>query len=119
MERGDEVAIHFSGDSITQWQRALNNVSNLYGDESVPTPADGINVVVNGPGVRFLLRSSPEAERVGRLAEAGVNVAACGNSLSRFDHEEGNLVPGVEVVPAGVAELVRLQRGACSYLKLP
>jgi len=118
MDRED-IAIHVSADGITDWQQALNNVSNLYGDESVPTPADRINVVVNGPGVRFLLRTSPEAERVARLTEAGVRVKACGNSLSRFGHDESELVAGIEVVPAAVAELVRLQQESSSYLNLP
>ncbi len=118
MEPSD-IAIQVSADGITDWQRALNNVSNLYSDESVPTPPERISVVVNGPGVRFLLRTGPEAERVRRLVEAGVGVKACANSLSRFGHEEAALVDGVEVVQAGVAELVRLQQGTSSYLKLP
>jgi intracellular sulfur oxidation DsrE/DsrF family protein len=53
------------------------------------------------------------------MAEAGVDITACSNSLDRFGYSAANLAPGVTTVPAGVTELVRAQQRGDTYLKLP
>lgn len=108
-----------STDDISDWQMALRNLVNLVNDDSVETPPELIEVVVNGPGVRFLLETSPEAAKVTRMAEAGVELAACTNSLDRFGHAPEALATGVSAVRSGVAEVVRAQQQADTYLKLP
>ncbi len=110
---------HVTTDDRTGWERALRNLRNLADDGSVPTPAGRLVMVVNGPAVRFLLAAAPDAAAVTRATEAGVTVVACENSLSRLGHEPADLADGVETVPSGVAEAVRLQQGGENYLKLP
>ena len=113
------ILVHVSSDDIGDWQMALRNLANLVNDDSVETPPQLMEVVVNGPGVRFLLESSPEATKVTRMAEAGVEIAACANSLDRFDHATQDLAAGVGTVRSGVAEVVRVQQRGDTYLKLP
>lgn len=50
---------------------------------------------------------------------AGVELAACTNSLDRFGHAPEALATGVSAVRSGVAEVVRAQQQADTYLKLP
>ncbi len=57
--------------------------------------------------------------KVTRMAEAGVELAACTNSLDRFGHATAALATGVSAVRSGVAEVVRAQQQADTYLKLP
>jgi intracellular sulfur oxidation DsrE/DsrF family protein len=113
------VVIHFTSGRTGDWHTALRNVSNLYGDDSVAIAPELMDVVVNGEAVRFLLSTSPEAARITRMAEAGIHIKACANSLNRFGYASENLAEGVETVPSGVAEAVRLQQGGTAYLKLP
>jgi intracellular sulfur oxidation DsrE/DsrF family protein len=113
------ILIHISSDDIGDWQTALRNLANLVNDDSVETPPELMEVVVNGPGVRFLLADSPEAAKVARMAEAGVDIVACTNSLDRFGHATPDLAQGVGTVRAGVAEVVRAQQRDDIYLKLP
>ncbi|MFC6756049.1 MULTISPECIES: DsrE family protein [Haloarcula] len=119
MSNQRSILVHVSTDDIGEWQMALRNLANLVNDDSVETPPELMEVVVNGPGVRFLLESSPEADKVTRMAEAGVEIAACANSLDRFDHAAHDLAAGVGTVRSGVAEVVRVQQRGDTYLKLP
>lgn len=119
MSTKQSIVIHISSQSADDWQMALRNLVNLVNDDSVSTPPELIQVVVNGQAVRFLLSSGPESEKVTRMAEAGVEITACSNSLDRFGYAAVGLAAGVGTVPSGVAAAVRAQQGGSAYLKLP
>lgn len=79
-----------------------------------------VALVANGVGVKLLTTDSTEAETVKSLAERGVAFKACHNSMNRLDYAKADLLPGVEVVPAGVGELTKLQaRDGFAYIKTP
>ena len=113
------IVVHITTDEVSGWEMALRNLQNLVRDESVSTPPSQMQVVINGPGVRFLLASAPDAFKVRKMVDAGVTVCACSNSLSNFGHDREDLTEGVTVVQSGVAEVVRVQQGGINYLKLP
>lgn len=113
------VVVHITTGEATGWERALRNLRNLVTDESVPTPTDRMQVVVNGPAVGFLVESGPAASKLRGVLDAGVTVSACANSLERFGHDPAALLEGVTVVESGIAEAVRTQQHGSSYLKLP
>jgi hypothetical protein len=113
------VAVHYSSGDLENWQQAINNVSNLFQDDSVPTGDGDLSLVVNGYAIRFLTENALDATRVHGMVRAGVRVVACGNSMERFEVVEENLVEGIEIVESGAAELVRLQAGGAAYLKVP
>ncbi|RXK49319.1 DsrE family protein [Halorientalis pallida] len=119
MDSGSEMVIHITSGETGDWRMALRNLVNLVQDETVSTPPGLMKVVVNGPAVRFLLTTAPEADKIERMADAGVEISACGNSLERFDHTAESLADGVTTVPSGVAEVTRAQKRGATYLKLP
>jgi intracellular sulfur oxidation DsrE/DsrF family protein len=119
MSTQQSIVVHISTGSAGDWRMALRNLVNLVNDDSVPTPPAAIQVVVNGRAVRYLLSSSPESEKVTRMAESGVDITACSNSLDRFGYAAVDLAGGVGTVPSGVAAVVRAQQGGSAYLKLP
>jgi len=119
MSTQNGIVIHITSGERDDWEMALRNILNLARDESLPTPADTLRVVVNGEAVTFLLETAPGASEVVEMTEAGVRVGACSNSLDRFGHDPETLVDGVATVPSGVAEVVHLQRKGHAYLKLP
>lgn len=97
---------------------ALTNAANIrkhYGATRVD-----VEMVVNGPAVR-LLRNEPGPLRE-RIAAAipAIRISACANTIRAIAEEEGAppvLIPGVEIVPAGVVRLIELQRAGWAYIK--
>lgn len=107
------VVFHINEDSLEKQRGALSNLANLRAD----MPDVAVEVVALGKGIGFVLAEGPLAEEVAGLVPAGVRVAACRNTLKAMDIDDIGLIPGVTIVPAGVAEIVRRQQEGYSYYK--
>jgi intracellular sulfur oxidation DsrE/DsrF family protein len=89
--------------------RAVNNVmynvaniQKFYGMDNVR-----LAVVAWGAGVRALLKEeSPVADRVQSLQAYDVEFVACGNTLDAMGKPWDQVLPGVQVVRAGIPEVV-------------
>lgn len=106
----------FHVDEIERWGLLLTNVANLL----VAAEGDTIEVkvVANAVAVRQYVRSEGEhVEAMAQLARKGVLFVACNNALRSQNIDPSALLDFVEVVPAGVMELVRLQHQGYAYLK--
>jgi intracellular sulfur oxidation DsrE/DsrF family protein len=103
-----------SADSEIQ-QRAVSNVGNLLSDDSMDVT--DVALVANGPGIDLLLADSNQRGGVESLAERGVALEACGNTLRGRGLSADDLLDGVERVSSGVGELVRLQDQGYAYLR--
>ncbi|WP_158058349.1 DsrE family protein [Halorussus halophilus] len=110
------VVLHFSGEKGQQ-NHAVSNVQNLLADETTDT--DAVALVANGPGVSLLTSDSDQPKEVEQLAEKGVSLLACQNSLDAKGMTEDDLLSGAETVPAGVGELTKLQAEGYGYIKIP
>ncbi len=93
----------------------LNNITNFY--NALPDEAFRVVLVANGPAVRLFERRAPAAERLAGLMAKGLSVRLCRNALTAFSVDEGSLQEGLDIVPAGIAELVRLQKEGFAYIK--
>lgn len=104
-----KIVLQLTSDDVPHVNNVLTNAVNLqkfYGQDLVK-----VAVVAFGPGVRpFLREGSPVAERVASLNEFSVDFIACGNTLDTIGKTKADLLPGVDVVTAGVAEIVERQR---------
>jgi len=116
MSTQQSIVVHISGQDSRDWEMAVRDLVN---DDSVETPPESMQVVVNGHAVCCLFATSPENERVTQMAEERVTIAACGNSLERFGYSSADLASGVTTIPSGVAEVARAQQRGDTYLKLP
>ncbi|USZ73967.1 DsrE family protein [Halorussus vallis] len=110
------VVLHFSGERGEQ-DHAVSNVENLLADDS--TAVESSALVANGDGVALLTTDSTDPERVEALAENGVSLLACRNSLDSRGVDESDLLDGIETVPTGVGELAKLQADGYAYVKIP
>ncbi|WP_246983879.1 DsrE family protein [Halorientalis marina] len=119
MSTSQSIVIHVTSGESADFETALRNLVNLVQEESVSTPPEKMQVVVNGRAVRFLLATAPEAAKITQMADAGVGIGACANSLDRFGHDSQDLAEGVTTIPSGVAEVARAQQHGATYLKLP
>lgn len=115
-----QTVFHVSSGDPDEQRHALRNVVNLLADDSVSTPDDDVTLVANGDAVRlFVSATTPAAETVADLHEAGVDLFACGNALRRLDAADADLLAGVQRVPSGVGTLASLQEAGFGYLKVP
>ncbi|WP_207597803.1 DsrE family protein [Arthrobacter sp. D5-1] len=78
----------------------------------------GIEVVIQGPGVKLLAKSSPATEAITNAGELDVGILACGNSMRSAGMEDIDLAPGVGTVPAAIAHLAWRQWDGWAYVRL-
>lgn len=92
----------------------LRNIANLHAELD-----DGseVELVVHGPGLGAATRTAAHAQQLTELLSSGVSVAACANTMRAQQLGPEALLPGVRIVPAGVAQLVRRQRQGWAYLR--
>jgi len=93
----------------------LNNIENVR--KALGTGTQVI-LVAHGPGIALLQKAGNEsAERMRKLADAGVVFAACENTMKRKNLDKADLVTFSTTVDSGVAEVVRRQEAGWSYVK--
>ncbi len=117
-----KVIFHIDEPSKGRADQVLMNITNLLndlGDSSVD-----VELLANGGGVRALAKGAEgqaeqveQAKLVQALAKRGVRFVACQNSLDHLNMQRSDLLDLVEVVPAGVSELVRKQNQGWAYIR--
>ncbi len=107
----------FHIDESAKWKLLLQNVQNLM-QAAGPSPIR-IEVLANAEAVKDhqTLAPSPGLDKMRQLAGGGVVFAACNNSLRGFKIDPQQLPSFVQVVPAGVLELVQRQADGYAYIK--
>lgn len=113
-----KVMIHVN--EMERWPVALGNVENLFASAG----EDNVDVIVLGNGNSVGIYDDLQGiEEMRKLSKRGARFRACRNSLARLKPEGGN-PPGeselpdfVEVVPAGIMEVISRQREGYAYVK--
>ena len=106
ISHGDDESIHHA-------LSTANNVLKFYGPEKVH-----IRMVAYYHGIRTLLKSEKEiAVRVKALQQYGVEFVACGNTMQTKKIQPSELVSDVEVVSAGIAEVIERATDGAFYIQ--
>ncbi|ADY73829.1 hypothetical protein Dester_1193 [Desulfurobacterium thermolithotrophum DSM 11699] len=95
----------------------LNNIENLL--KEIPAKDISIYVVANGTSVKLLKKENAAKyiDRMKKLSDIGVKFLLCNNSLRKQNIRPDELLEFCKIVPAGVVELIRLQKEGCAYIK--
>ena len=111
-----KVVFEVSVDGADQWNGILNNVENL--QKTFGRETSEIEVVAHGKGLGLILKTNQAMrERLQLLADSGVGFAACENTMRRANLKREDLLAFVTTVDSGMAEVVRKQEDAWSYIK--
>ena len=111
-----KLALQVSDNDPEKMTAVLNvaaNVSKYYADKAEEVE---IQIVAFNAGLHMLRDdTSPVKERVASFAKGMPNVSfkACGNTIDAMGRKEGKkppIIPGAEIVPAGVITLMELGR---------
>jgi hypothetical protein len=87
---------------------SLMSARNMLSGEAEQS-ADRVDIVACGPAIRALATDSKFADRVREGLSKGIRMKACGVTVERMGFDASTFVEGVEVVPNGFVELMRLQ----------
>ena len=109
----------FHVDEPEKLELALANAQNLLAYCTEHSLAHQTDIVLNSRAVAALKKGGDaEIEDALRsLADQGVRISACGNSLRGLGIGAESLYPFATVVPAGVAELIKRQAEGYAYVK--
>jgi hypothetical protein len=102
----------FHIDELEKWPITLNNASNM-----TDYASEDVIVLVNGPAIEGLRRTSEVSERIQAILTKEVKVKACLVSLANKGISQADLLDGVETVPSGVVYLSEQQHHGASYIK--
>lgn len=109
------VVIQVSENDPAKWQMALLNARNVrkaYAEKDM-----GIEIVAYGPGLEMFRSDSVAAAGMEQAAREGVKLLACGNTMSMTQTPRSALSQRVDVVQAGVVEIMERQRDGYAYVR--
>lgn len=115
----ERLKVLFHINEVEKWDTALGNITNLLkdvGDDAVEAVA-----LANGPSVKAYTDDTTLAAIKG-LKEKGVAFMTCRNSLKKMCSgdvciAENSLPSFVEVVPAGITAIIKMQADGYAYVK--
>lgn len=110
-----KVVFQFTNAHDTLQQKAftnqLNNLLNHWPDVQ-------IEVVNYNQGIEYMmLTKSKHIDAINTLHAKGVKFVVCQNTMNRLKITREQLLPIIEIVPAGIAEIVEKQEQGWSYIK--
>ena len=84
------------------------------------SPDAKLEVVIYGQGMDFVVKDrSPQQEAIQKLITGGkASVKVCAMTMKRNNIDKSQLIPGVEVVPDGIYEIVSKQQEGWGYIKV-
>lgn len=90
----------------------LRNLTEGWGDSVA------IEVVCHGPGMNLLMTAkSTQAANIAKFQQQGIRFIACENTLKERKIDKTELLPKLEFVKMGIAEIVIKQEQGWSYIK--
>jgi len=109
-----DAVFHFDQDAA-KLELTLANIRNYF--DGLPQEHFTAVLVVNGPGITCMGKDDAQAAQVQELAARGLSVRVCQNALRGFHLTPAWLNPVCRIVPAGIIEIVDLERAGFAYIK--
>lgn len=109
------AVLHIDSGEESRFRVVARNCENYL--KSLPDEKFELVVVANGAGVTLFTGHDDLRALAEPLMERGVRFKICANALAEHDIVPVNLWPGCLVVPAGLVEIVKLQRSGYAYIK--
>lgn len=114
-----DVCLHLDAKDPAMLGLVLRNAENYL--NGLPAGACRLVVAANGGGATLFAGEEAVFDelraKTAELMARGVQFKICANALAENGIAHDRLWPGCEVVPAGLVEVVRLQREGFAYIK--
>jgi len=104
-----------SRDSVNQ-QAIIREIGLITG----ASPDAKLEIVIYGQGLDLAIKGrSPQEAAVQKLiAENKASFKVCAMTMARNNIDKSQLIPGVEVVPDGIYEIISRQQDGWGYIKV-
>jgi uncharacterized protein len=104
-----------SKDTVNQ-QAIIRELGLIRGSNS----AAKLEVVVYGQGLDLVVKGKTKQEPAVQqlIADKGISFKVCAMTLKRNNVDQTQLIPGVEVVPDGIYEIISKQQEGWGYIKV-
>lgn len=110
------LLLHIDSKDENVMRMVLRNANNYL--NALPQEKFELDIVANGGGVVHFTRGHADFARlVEELAQRGVKFKLCANAMNDHGLTKDMIWPVCQVVPAGLVEIVRLQRSGFAYVK--
>lgn len=109
-----DIVFHLDLNDSAVLNIAISNVSNYF--TAIAGQKADVVMLVNGPAVN-LFKKEIALPELKTLLDNGLKIKLCQNALNKFKLTKEMLMDGVQVVPAGIVELVRLKNEQYTYVK--
>jgi intracellular sulfur oxidation DsrE/DsrF family protein len=110
------VVVHVNFADTGRQGQGLKNIENVL--KEVGDTGATVEFVCHGGGIGLVEKTrSDHAEQVSALIKRGVRFVACRNTMKQKSIKPEDLIPGVEVVPAGALEVIRKQHAGYAYFR--
>lgn len=111
---GQKIIFQLTDDNPRSHKALVGQLNNL----TEGWPEANIEVVCHSAGISLLLKDKTQyAEELKTLTEKGVVFAACENTMKAHQLERRQMLPFIEYVPMGIAEIVMKQQQGWNYIK--
>ena len=111
------VVIQVSEADPEKWKMALINASNVRKAYRNKNKEVGVEIVAYGPGLKMFRQDSPLAKGLAEANKNGVKLLACGNTMTMTRTSREELNPVVDIVPAGIVEIMERQQEGYAYVR--
>lgn len=117
------LVLHVDRDDTLAMNMALGNAMNAKKYFDTKGENLTVEIVAYGPGIKMLRDdTSPVKDAIARTKKnfPGLALSMCGNAKAHFEEIEGHEItplPGVTVVPAGIARIMELEEQGYSYVR--
>ena len=111
----EKVVLQVSDDSPKTWNQVFNVIENLqqaFGKENVD-----VKLVALGYGIGILTLDSTNGGRVQDALKNGAQIAACEVTMRRRKLTRDDMLPNIAYVPAGVVEIIQLQKQGWTVIR--
>ncbi|HEB55160.1 MAG TPA: hypothetical protein ENI98_02415 [Gammaproteobacteria bacterium] len=119
-----KLMVHVNSDDPARFRTVLDETEYLLKTSAHSTRKVQIEILVNGQGIRMLEdKDSPYAKKILAMESNYKNIQflACQIALNRHKDKDGfdlDLLPGVEVVPSALKQVMTRQREGWTYLQI-
>jgi len=123
-EKEWKLMVHVNSDDPARFRTVLDETEYLLKTSAHSTRKVQIEILVNGQGVRMLEdKDTPYAKKILAMESSYKNIQflACQIALNRHKDKDGfdlDLLPGVEVVPSALKQVMTRQREGWTYLQI-
>lgn len=111
-----DVILHLDSSEPDMFRLVARNALNYF--NALPDEKFELHIVANGGGAILLTMQHADLHELAKVLLAkGVVIKVCANALAEHQIPHADVWPGCQIVPAGLVEIVRLQRVGFAYLK--